>query len=109
VVKSGEVALLPSWYHKTAVAGSRIARIWIIAASDDPSKGPALGTKYSVSTVKDDKVSINIYKFERYLVVNFVPNVCRPAGRRGRSSTSSTAKAESSASASAPPAPARWC
>ncbi len=79
VVKSGEVALLPSWYHKTAVAGSRIARIWIIAASDDPSKGPALGTKYSVSTIKDDKVSINIYKFERYLVVNFVPNVC-PAG-----------------------------
>jgi hypothetical protein len=79
VVKSGEVALLPSWYHKTSVAGSRIARIWIIAASDDPSKGPALGTKYSVSTVKDDKVSINIYKFERYLVVNFVPNVC-PAG-----------------------------
>jgi hypothetical protein len=79
VVKSGEVALLPSWYHKTAVAGSRIARIWIIAASDDPSKGPALGTKYSVSTVKDDKVSINIYKFERYLVVNYVPNVC-PAG-----------------------------
>jgi hypothetical protein len=79
VVKSGEVALLPSWYHKTAVAGSRIARIWIIAASDDPSKGPALGTKYSVSTVKDDKVSINIYKFEKYLVVNYVPNVC-PAG-----------------------------
>jgi hypothetical protein len=79
VVKSGDVALLPSWYYKTSVAGSRIARIWIIAASDDPSKGPALGTKYSASTVKDDKVSINIYKFERYLVVNFVPNVC-PAG-----------------------------
>ncbi|MFZ8810196.1 MAG: hypothetical protein ACO2PN_19085, partial [Pyrobaculum sp.] len=79
VVKSGEVALLPSWYHKTAVAGSRVARIWIIAASDDPSKGPALGTKYSVSTVRDDKVSINMYKFERYLVVNFVPNVC-PVG-----------------------------
>jgi len=79
VVRSGEIALLPSWYYKTAVAGSRIARMWIIAASDDPSKGPALGTKYSVSTVKDDKVSINIYKFERYLVVNFVPNVC-PAG-----------------------------
>ncbi len=67
MVKSGEIALLPSWYHKTAVAGSRIARIWIIAASDDPSKGPALGTKYSVSTVKDDKVSINVYKFEKYL------------------------------------------
>ncbi len=79
VVKSGEVALLPSWYYKTSVAGSRIARIWIIAASDDPSKGPALGTKYSASTVKDDKVSINIYKFEKYLVVNYVPNVC-PAG-----------------------------
>jgi hypothetical protein len=79
VVRSGEVALLPSWYNKTAVAGSRIARIWIIAASDDPSKGPALGTKYYASTVKDDKVSINIYKFEKYLVVNFVPNVC-PAG-----------------------------
>jgi hypothetical protein len=79
LVKSGEVALLPSWYNKTAVAGSRIARIWIIAASDDPSKGPALGTKFSAATVKDDKVSINIYKFERYLVVNFVPNVC-PAG-----------------------------
>ncbi|MFZ8808803.1 MAG: hypothetical protein ACO2PN_11965, partial [Pyrobaculum sp.] len=79
VVKSGEVALLPSWYYKTSVAGSRIARIWIIAASDDPSKGPALGTKYSVSTVKDDKVSINVYKFEKYLVVNYVPNVC-PAG-----------------------------
>ena len=79
VVKSGEVALLPSWYSKTAVAGSRIARIWIIAASDDPSKGPALGTKYSVSTVKDDKVNINIYKFEKYLVVNYVPNAC-PAG-----------------------------
>jgi hypothetical protein len=76
VVKSGEVALLPSWYYKTSVAGSRIARIWIIAASDDPSKGPALGTKYSASTVKDDKVSINIYKFEKYLVVNYVPNVC---------------------------------
>jgi hypothetical protein len=54
VVKSGEIALLPSWYYKTSVAGSRIARIWIIAASDDPSKGPALGTKYSASTVKDD-------------------------------------------------------
>jgi hypothetical protein len=79
VVKSGEVALLPSWYYKTSVAGSRIARIWIIAASDDPSKGPALGTKYSAWTVKDDKVSINIYKFEKYLVVNYVPNVC-PAG-----------------------------
>jgi hypothetical protein len=81
VVKSGEVALLPSWYYKTSVAGSRIARIWIIAASDDPSKGPALGTKYSVSTVKDDKVSINIYKFEKYLVVNYVnvSNVC-PGG-----------------------------
>jgi hypothetical protein len=79
VVKSGEIALLPSWYYKTSVAGSRIARMWIIAASDDPSKGPALGTKYSASTVKDDKVSINIYKFEKYLVVNFVPNVC-PAG-----------------------------
>ncbi|MFZ8840545.1 MAG: hypothetical protein ACO2PM_16835, partial [Pyrobaculum sp.] len=79
VVKSGEIALLPSWYNKTAVTGSRIARVWIIAASDDPSKGPALGTKYSASTVKDDKVSINIYKFERYLVVNYVPNVC-PAG-----------------------------
>ncbi|MFZ8838393.1 MAG: hypothetical protein ACO2PM_05545, partial [Pyrobaculum sp.] len=79
VVKSGEVALLPSWYYKTSVAGSRIARIWIIAASDDPSKGPALGTKYYASTVKDDKVSINIYKFEKYLVVNYVPNVC-PAG-----------------------------
>lgn len=79
VVKSGEVALLPSWYYKTAVAGSRIARIWIIAASDDPSKGPALGTKYSSWTVKDDKVSINVYKFEKYLVVNYVPNVC-PAG-----------------------------
>ncbi len=77
VVKSGDVALLPSWYHKTAVAGSRIARIWLIAASDDPSKGPALGTKYTSWTVKDDKVSINIYKFERYLVVNYVPNVCR--------------------------------
>jgi hypothetical protein len=48
-------------------------------ARDDPSKGPALGTKFSASTVKDDKVSINVYKFERYLVVNFVPNVC-PAG-----------------------------
>jgi len=79
VVKSGEVALLPSWYYKTSVAGSRIARIWIIAASDDPSKGPALGTKYSSWTVKDDKVSINVYKFEKYLVVNYVPNVC-PAG-----------------------------
>ncbi|MFZ8811365.1 MAG: hypothetical protein ACO2PN_25080, partial [Pyrobaculum sp.] len=79
VVKSGEVALLPSWYYKTSVAGSRIARLWIIAASDDPSKGPALGTKFYVSTVKDDKVSINIYKFEKYLVVNYVPNVC-PAG-----------------------------
>jgi len=79
VVRSGEIALLPSWYHKTAVAGSRIARIWIIAASDDPSRGPALGTKYYASTVKDDKVSINIYKFEKYLVVNYVPNVC-PAG-----------------------------
>jgi len=79
VVKSGEVALLPSWYYKTSVAGSRIARIWIIAASDDPSKGPALGTKYYSWTVKDDKVSINVYKFEKYLVVNYVPNVC-PAG-----------------------------
>ncbi|MEM4651111.1 MAG: hypothetical protein QW086_04715 [Pyrobaculum sp.] len=79
VVKSGEIALLPSWYYKTSVAGSRIARIWIIAASDDPSKGPALGTKYYAFTVKDDKVSINIYKFEKYLVVNYVPNVC-PAG-----------------------------
>ena len=79
VVKSGEVALLPSWYYKTAVGGSRIARVWIIAASDDPSKGPALGTKYYSYTVKDDKVTINVYKFEKYLVVNFVPNVC-PAG-----------------------------
>ena len=79
VVKSGEVALLPSWYYKTAVAGSRIARIWIIAASDDPKKGPALGTKYTSYTVKDDKVTINVYKFEKYLVVNYVPNVC-PAG-----------------------------
>ncbi|MEM4765191.1 MAG: hypothetical protein QW598_09855 [Pyrobaculum sp.] len=79
VVKSGEVALLPSWYYKTAVAGSRIARIWLIAASDDPSKGPALGTKYYSYTVKDDKVTINVYKFEKYLVVNFVPGVC-PAG-----------------------------
>ncbi|MEZ0320227.1 MAG: hypothetical protein ABWK05_09615, partial [Pyrobaculum sp.] len=79
VVKSGEVALLPSWYHKTAVAGSRIARIWLIAANDDPSKGPALGTKYYTYTVKDDKVSINVYKFEKYLVVNFVPCPC-PAG-----------------------------
>jgi hypothetical protein len=79
VVRSGEIALLPAWYHKTSVAGSRIARIWIIAASEDPAKGPALGTKYYVSTVSDDKVKINIYKFEKYLVVNYVPNVC-PAG-----------------------------
>ncbi|MEM3836050.1 hypothetical protein [Pyrobaculum sp.] len=79
VVKSGEVALLPSWYYKTSVAGSRIARIWIIAANPDYGQGPALGTKYYTYTVKDDKVTINVYKFEKYLVVNYVPNVC-PAG-----------------------------
>ncbi|AAL63060.1 hypothetical protein PAE0829 [Pyrobaculum aerophilum str. IM2] len=79
VVKSGEVALLPSWYHKTSVAGSRIARIWIIAANRDPGQGPALGTKYINYTLKDDKVTINVYKFEKYLVVNYVPNVS-PAG-----------------------------
>ncbi|MCY0890880.1 MAG: hypothetical protein OWQ51_07875 [Pyrobaculum arsenaticum] len=79
VVKSGEIALLPSWYYKTSVAGSRIARIWIIAANKDPAQGPALGTKYYSYSVKDDKVTINIYKFEKYLVVNYVHNVC-PAG-----------------------------
>ncbi|MEM1637056.1 MAG: hypothetical protein QW247_05005, partial [Pyrobaculum sp.] len=79
VVKSGEVALLPSWYNKTSVYGSRIARIWLIAASDDPAKGPALGTYYYKYTISDDKVSINVYKFWKYLVVNYVPNVC-PAG-----------------------------
>ncbi|ABL88282.1 conserved hypothetical protein [Pyrobaculum islandicum DSM 4184] len=79
VVKAGEIALLPSWYGKTSVAGSRIARLWIIAANPDYGQGPALGTKYYQYTVKDDKVTINIYKFEKYLVVNYIPNVC-PAG-----------------------------
>jgi putative transposase len=40
VQNNADLALLPSWYYKTSVAGSRIARIWIIAASDDPSKTP---------------------------------------------------------------------
>ncbi|MFN7105959.1 MAG: hypothetical protein ACK4M3_05185, partial [Pyrobaculum sp.] len=74
LVKSGEIALLPSWYGKTSVAGSRIARIWIIAAN---ATGPALGTESQVSRLADDKVSINVYKVPRYLVVNFVPNVCK--------------------------------
>ncbi|MEM4732467.1 MAG: hypothetical protein QXO48_04955, partial [Desulfurococcaceae archaeon] len=79
VVKAGDIALLPSWYHKTSVAGSRIARIWIIAAGERPCGTPALGTRYSFTEVKDDKVTLKLYKFNKYLVVNFVPNVC-PAG-----------------------------
>ncbi|MEM4898283.1 MAG: Ig-like domain-containing protein, partial [Pyrobaculum sp.] len=79
VVKAGEVALLPSWYHKTSVAGSRIARIWIIAAGEEPCRTPALGTRYSVNTVSRNGVELKLYEFERYLVINFVPNVC-PAG-----------------------------
>ncbi|MEM4964761.1 MAG: Ig-like domain-containing protein, partial [Pyrobaculum sp.] len=79
VVKAGDIALLPSWYHKTSVAGSRIARIWIIAAGEQPCGTPALGTRYSFTEVKDDKVELKLYKFNKYLVVNFVPNVC-PAG-----------------------------
>lgn len=77
VVRAGDVALLPSWYHKTSVAGSRISRIWLIAASDDPSKGPALGTQYVELTAKDDKVTVKGYKLPKYLVINYIPPVCR--------------------------------
>ncbi|MFN3804141.1 MAG: hypothetical protein ACK4SY_03700 [Pyrobaculum sp.] len=79
VVKSGDVALLPAWYGKTSVAGSRIARVWIIAANKEPSKGPALGTEYEVRNVSDykGKVTLPVYKFYKYLVVNYVPNICK--------------------------------
>ncbi|MEM4964879.1 MAG: hypothetical protein QXT13_12110, partial [Pyrobaculum sp.] len=77
VVKAGEVALLPSWYNKTSVAGSRIARIWIIAADEQSCNRPALGTKYRSYVVGDGNVTLRLYDFERYLVINYVPNVCR--------------------------------